>query len=41
MTVYHEPEGNGYRVAKIYLTGDEILLRAFGEEHVSVADFGL
>ena len=41
LTVYREPEGNGYRATNVYRSGDEIVLSAFGGETVSVADMGL
>ncbi len=41
VTVYREPEGNGYRVTNVYQAGDSIVLRAFGDETVAVAEMGL
>lgn len=40
-TVYREPEGNGYRTASVYRTGDAVPLSAFAGETVQVEDLGL
>lgn len=41
LTVYREPEGNGYRTATVYRTGDAVPLSAFAGETVQVEDLGL